>query len=201
MKDFLIENLKKNGFEVRFFDKSDAAVEILIKEIPKEKTIGFGGSVTVNELNIVEELIKDNRTVYHSKLAKDPSQRKAMSKNAASAEVYISSANAITIDGRIINIDATGNRISSMLYGHEKVYLICGTNKIAKNYEEAILRIKNQVCGRNAERLNLDTPCRATGKCMNCNSPDRICKATLILEKCPSSQQVIVYLIDEILGY
>jgi len=115
--------------------------------------------------------------------------------------MLISGTNAITEGGSLINIDGTGNRLSGMLYGHKKTIIIAGVNKIAGNYEEAMLRIKNVACPANARRLNRNTPCAQLGKCMNCSSPERICKATLIIDRQPSGVPITIYLINEELGF
>lgn len=196
-----IENLQRNGFVVRFFEKSEDAITSLVSEIDKSESVGFGGSVTVDGLEIYEKLEEKGSPVYwHWKAAPDQNKNLIMVQ-AATANVYLSSTNAITEDGRLVNIDGTGNRLSSMLYGHQRLYVVAGVNKIAGSLDEAIIRVKNIASPMNAKRLGLDTPCRHLGKCMNCDSPQRICKATLILDRQPNAVKVIIYLINESLGY
>ncbi len=202
MNDMLkntLRNLEKNGFTVRYFQDKASAVEALIKDIGVEETVGISGSVTIAELGIYDKLAEKGNTVYWHQLR--PLDKPAELARAAGAKVYLTSINAITEDGRLVSIDGTGNRLSGMLYGHERLYIVSGVNKIARNLDDAMIRIKNVACPKNAERLKLDTPCRHLGKCMNCDSPDRMCNATLIMERQHKGVKVILILIDETLGY
>lgn len=196
-----IKALKENGFHVKYFETPEEAAEALFLEVEKGSSVGFGGSVTLAEMGLREEMEKRGyKTVYHGAAA-DPAERKRLLKEAACTDVYLSGANGITEDGRIVNIDGTGNRVSSILFGHDRVILICGRNKVVKNTEEAIDRIKREACPQNTNRLNLDTPCRHTGVCTDCSFPQRICRATVILEKQMIGGNLSVYLINRDMGY
>lgn len=196
-----IENLKRNGFGAVLFENRNEAKESILSFIDPSETVGFGGSITIEELGLYEALKARGNPVYWHWHASPAESRKRIVTAAASADVYLAGTNAITEEGSLVNIDGTANRISGMLYGHDKVFLVAGTNKITKNTEEAIIRIKNVACPANARRLNLDTPCARTGKCMNCTSPDRICMATLIINRQPGGNPITVFLINEDLGY
>lgn len=195
-----IEALKENGFEPRYFENSEDAVKALIQEISQDETVGIGGSTTITDLGIVDRLRGLGYKVFTHTGESDPLVKKEMLKNAMFSDVYLASSNAITEDGKLINIDGTGNRISSMIFGHERVIYICGINKLAKDQAEAMNRIKKVACKRNSERLNLDTPCRY-GECNDCKSRQRICNATLIMERKMSTGRGLVYIINEELGY
>ncbi len=196
-----MENLKRNGFQVRFFAKKEDALKSICEEIPSSASIGFGGSMTVDGMGIYQALKAQGNPVFWHWHAAEGENRKDILRAAASADIYFSGINAITEEGSLVDIDGTGNRLSGILFGHEKVILVSGVNKIVRNYEEAILRIKNQACGPNARRLGRKTPCAETGKCMNCNSPDRICMATLIIDRQPGGVPIEIFLINESLGY
>lgn len=199
--DRTVENLKINGFGVKYFENSKAAVNALLDEIAPEKSVGFGGSMTIDELKIYEMLKERGNPVYwHFRLEKDL-DRVSVLKQAASADIYLSSSNAITESGSLVNIDGTGNRLSAMLFGHEKVIIIAGVNKIARSLDEAFIRIKNVAAPLNTKRLKRDTPCAQVGKCMNCDVPDRVCRATLIIDRQPGGVPITIYLINEGLGY
>ena len=114
---------------------------------------------------------------------------------------YISSVNGLAETGELINIDNTGNRVASTLYGHKKVYFIIGKNKLAPDYDSALYRARNIASPLNVKRLNRKTPCATTKKCMDCNSPDRICRALVVLYKKPAGSDYEIILIDENLGY
>ncbi|MDO5441079.1 MAG: lactate utilization protein [Bacillota bacterium] len=190
----LTKNLKANGFEVAHFNTKEEAREYLSSKL-NGRTIGFGGSITTEEMQLIDAL-KENNTLLHH-------WHEGILSEAAKADVYISSANAIAETGEIINIDGTGNRVSSMAFGHEEYYMIIGKNKIAKDYDKALWRARNIAAPKNAQRLNRNTPCAKKGdKCYNCNSPERICRCLNVLWKKPGSFKTFeIILVDENLGY
>lgn len=199
-----MENLKKNlikrGYDVSIFDTADEAKEYLLKVIDKKSTVGIGGSMTIKELAIDEELKnRGNKVLWH--WTAPAKEKKAVRESAGNADIYLCSSNAVTKDGQLVNIDGTCNRIAGMLHGTGKVYMVIGVNKIAKDFEEAISRIKNVACPANAKRLGLNTPCAKTGHCTDCTSSDRMCNATLILDRKPGSHPFEILLVNEEMGY
>ena len=189
--------LSKNGFSVKTFNNIGEAKEALLSEIKKEESVGIGGSMTIQDMGIYEELKEKGIEVYwHWRKDVENAAVKAIN-----ADNYITSTNALTMDGKLVNMDGNGNRVASMIYGHKNVYIVVGKNKICKDYDEARDRIKNVAAPLNAKRLNLSTPCTHTGKCMDCDSPQRICKAEVIIHRNPGSTNIHIYLIDEEIGY
>lgn len=195
-----IAALEKNGFDAKYFETCDEALEELFSEISIKEGVGIGGSMTIVGMGIREKLKERGYAVFTHNGESDPLIKKEMLKKAMTTEVYLTSSNAVTEDGKLINIDGTGNRLSSMLFGHERVIYICGKNKLAKDNSEAMVRIKTIACKKNAVRLNLNTPCRY-GECNDCSSKQRICNATLIMEKRMTTGRATVYIINEELGY
>lgn len=190
------ESLEKEGFKVSCFDTKEDASAYLSDSI-KDCTVGFGGSMTLQEMGLYETLKADN-TVYWHWIEKTPEIMKA----AAFADVYISSVNGLSETGEIINIDGSGNRVAATMYGHKKVYLVAGKNKIAEDFHKAYFRAKNVAAPLNAKRLNMNTPCAVKGdKCYNCSSKDRICTETAVFTYCPMHADYEVVLINEDLGY
>ena len=195
----LKSTLEKNGYTVSVFATGKEAADYLANEV-KGMSVGLGGSMTLKEMG-VEERLKENNTVYwHWNTTADP---KESLRQAMTTDVYLLSANAIAEDtGEILNIDGTGNRVSSSLFGHKKVYFVAGKNKISPDYESALFRLRNVVSPKNAQRLGRKTPCALNAdKCYNCDSPERICKALVVFFQKISSTDVEVILIDEELGY
>ncbi len=189
--------LSKNGFIVKKFNSILEAREDLLSQIEKEESIGIGGSMTIQDMGVYEDLKNSGNEVYwHWKKDVENAVAKAIN-----TDTYITSTNALTMDGKLVNMDGNGNRVASMIYGHKDVYIVVGRNKICKDYEEAIERIRNIAAPMNAKRLNLSTPCTYTGKCMDCNSPQRICKTEVIIHKKPGATNIHIYLVDEELGY
>lgn len=145
------------------------------------KSVGIGGSATVREMQLAEALQENGNQVYWHWLAAKESKQAARDK-ALNADVYMCSANALTTDGRLVNIDGTGNRAAGLIYGPHEVVVIVGQNKIVGSLDEAIDRIKRDACPSNARRLGLDTPCARTGQCYDCRTAARMCNVTFILE-------------------
>ncbi len=193
-------NLERNGFKVQVFDNASDAKEAALALIGSG-SVGFGGSVTVRDMGLYEQLKEQGNAVYWHWKAK-PEELPAVFSHAHSADIYICSANAILESGALLNIDGTGNRVANLFYGPKKVIVIAGENKLSPDYEAGIARIKKDACPPNARRLNLKTPCAATGECNDCNVPERMCKVTILLER-PSNatKDVHVLLVREALGY
>ena len=196
----LIRSLEKLSYRVEFHKDSALAVSALLKEIPTDSTIGIGGSATVIELDLPAIFEREGRQFSFHWMASDPEGMAVAKKKARLANIYLCSANGISEDGQLVFIDGIGNRVSSVLYGHEKVILLCGRNKIAADLTGAMNHAKESAV-KNAKRLKRNTPCVKSGVCSNCSSPDRVCRATLILECCPEGADILIYLIDEDLGY
>ncbi|RKD32726.1 lactate utilization protein [Thermohalobacter berrensis] len=196
-----IEKLVDNGFNVEFFNTKKEAKSKLLDDISVKEDVGIGGSMTIYQMEVHKDLIDRGNKVHWHWLV-EPEKRDEVREKASRASVYISSSNAITEDGKLVNIDGIGNRVASMFYGHKKVYILCGVNKITKNIEKALERIKTVACPKNSERLDLDTPCRYKGKCYDCKGKDRMCNITVILESKPMGDiEINIYIINEELGY
>ncbi len=200
MFDTLTQNLEKRRYTVSCFSTKEEASSYLNDAIDG-KTVGIGGSMTVKEMGLYETLSGHN-TVYWHTLAKDPEERRELLKNASTTEVYLSSVNGLAETGEIINIDGTCNRVASTLYGHDKVYLIVGKNKIAPDYDSALDRARNIASPKNAQRLNRNTPCAVNAdRCYDCDSPERICCALNVFWCRPLSADMEIVLIDQDLGF
>ena len=189
----LRRNLEAEGFTVSCFGTAAQAADYLDAALDG-KTIGIGGSVTIRDMGLAERLSTHARVYWH--------WDEATLEQAASAQVYLTSVNGLAETGELINIDGTGNRVASGLYGHEKVYFVVGRNKVAPDYDAALWRARNIAAPKNAQRLQVRTPCAAKGdKCYDCKSPDRICRALVVYWEKPKSMDMEVVLIDEDLGY
>lgn len=194
------ENLLNLGYTVNVFETASQAADYLDSVIDN-KSVGFGGSVTVTEMDLYSRLGKHNKVTSHAHIpeGKTDSDMRMASRG---AEIYISSVNGLSEDGEIINIDATGNRVASIFYGHEKVYLIIGKNKLSPNYESALWRARNIASPKNAKRLGVKTPCaEKADKCYNCKSSQRICRGLTVLWQKPMKSDIEILLVEENLGY
>lgn len=195
-----LKALKKHDIDAQYFESSEAAVEMLMTEIGLSETIGVGGSVTVKNLGIPDKLLNRGNKLFYHWLEVTPEKVLEARRNAMNADVYISSTNALTEKGQLVNIDGIGNRVAAMFYGPKKVFIICGINKITKDLDGAFEYIKANTY-KNARRLGLKTPCAITEKCNDCDSPERMCRVTTIIERKPRETSIKVIIIGEELGY
>ncbi len=198
-----VEKLKENGFTAFYFPEKSHAVSYILENAKDACSIGVGGSMTIADLGVVNLLTDMGKTLFnHNQPGLTPEQKLDIMKNAMLSDVYLCSANAITTDGFIVNIDATGNRVAAMIFGPKKVILVVGRNKIVEgNIDEAVKRIKNWASPPNARRLNFKTPCKDTGFCSDCKSPDRICRVISIMERKPRLTDFHVLIVNEELGF
>ncbi|MDE7191794.1 MAG: lactate utilization protein [Clostridia bacterium] len=197
----LLNNLTKRGFKPFYFDDKKDAVDFALNLIPQTASVGIGGSMTVKELGLYNTLAERGNTVYSHALV-SPELRDKVYQLAGSADWYISSANALSQEGDVVNIDGSANRISALAFGVKNILYVLGTNKIAPDLASAIDRARNVAAPPNAKRLNKNTPCATSGQCCLCDSEDCICNATLISHH-PTRYQENVYIviIGESLGY
>jgi L-lactate utilization protein LutB len=193
-------NMEAKGYKVNVFETKESAAAYIDSQIDG-KTVGFGGSVSLHQLDIFPLLTSHNTVYWHDEKPADMTVIET--KTAATrAEVYISSVNGISENGDIVNLDNTGNRVAAITYGPEKVFLVIGKNKIAPTLEEAIYRVRNIASPLNAKRLNRKTPCAVNGdKCYNCQSPERICRNLSIFLDRPTGVEYDIVFVDEELGY
>ena len=195
----LVKALKSRRFLPEVFDTAQEAKAAALKIIGS-KSVGIGGSATVRDLGLAEALQANGNEVYWHWLAAKEAKQAARDK-ALAADVYMCSSNALTADGRLVNIDGTGNRAAGLIYGPHEVVVILGKNKIAGSLDEAIERIKRDACPQNARRLGLDTPCAKTGQCYDCRTEARMCNVTFILEAPPRPVNAFhVLIVKEDLG-
>lgn len=172
--------LTARGFKVSSFETAKEAAEYLNTQIDGA-TVGFGGSITLEELGLYA-LLSGHNTVFSHWHLPEGVDAAALRAQAAGSEHYLLSANGIAETGEIINIDGAGNRVASAIYGHKKVWIVAGKNKLAPTYDEALWRARNIAAPKNAQRLHAKTPCAVKADhCYDCKSPGRICRALTVL--------------------
>ncbi|HOO63130.1 MAG TPA: lactate utilization protein [Synergistaceae bacterium] len=193
----------KKGFHAVYVDSPEEALEKVLSLIPADASVGISGSVSVREIGAVEALQKRGNTVvqHWDPSLKTPEERKARLLEEFSCSVHLTGTNAMTKDGMLVNIDGTGNRVAAMSWGPGKIIFIVGINKICPDLETAIQRVRDVATPPNAIRLKLDTPCTKTGYCVNCDSPQRVCRALLVLERATLGRESHVIIVGEPLGY
>jgi hypothetical protein len=197
-----VEALQKNRFNAVFYETAQDALEKLLEIIPPDATVGVAGSWTLIQLGLVEKLEARGNTVYcHHKPGLSPEEVLEIRRKQLTCDVFLTSTNAITEDGRLVNTDATGNRVAAMVFGPKRVIVLAGTNKIVKNLDDAQDRIRTTAAPLNNKRLNRPNPCVKTGHCVDCQGPTRLCNVTTVLHKRPPASDIHVWIVGEELGY
>jgi hypothetical protein len=200
------EALERNQFKVLVASSKKDAVDKVLRLIPLDAKVGVGGSMTIRELGLIEALTRrGNRVVHHWQLDMPVSKWLPFMMEAHNSDVYLSSTNAVTEDGKLVNVDSTGNRVASMIFGPKDVIVIAGKNKVVKNVDAGLKRLKRVAGPLNAKRHNLvELPCVSTGLCTDCDSPKRICRVITIMERAPNrvrGPNITVVLVAENLGF
>ncbi|MFA6074286.1 MAG: lactate utilization protein [Negativicutes bacterium] len=196
-----VKNLRDNHFTAEYFADRDEAVKYILSLIDTTDSVGTGGSMTLTELGIHEMLVKRGNTLLDHSTAKTNEESMEICRNQLTSDVFLSSANAISLDGKIVNIDGRCNRVAALSFGPKRVIVVAGINKIAADLNAAIYRARNIAAPMNAKRLNKKTPCAVTGTCSDCKSPERICRAFQVLHQRPYAIDYHIVLIGEHLGY
>lgn len=198
----VVKALENNQFAAFYAESKGTAIARILKEIDAGATIGVGGSMTIDELGLDQTLAERGHTVYnHNRPGLEREESLALRRKELVSDVFLTSANAITMDGEIVNTDGSGNRVAAMIFGPKKAIVIAGINKIVRDAAAAKKRIEAIAAPINAKRLHRNTPCAKIGRCADCASPDRICSVTTVLHKKPLSIEMLVVIVGEELGY
>ena len=182
-----VESLGTNGFTAVYCQTPDDA-RLYIREADTDATtIGCGGPMSIADLGVQQVLTTQGKQILnHSAPGLSLDQKMEVMRQQLSCDLFLSGSNALTLSGELINIDATGNRVAAMFFGPRMVIVVAGRNKLVDGTpQEAIQRVKQWATPPNAKRLNFNTPCAKTGFCSNCNSPDRLCRVTTIIDRKP----------------
>lgn len=197
-----MKNLEKNNMRAYKVENKEEALEKLAELIPAGSSIGIGGSMTLFEAGVLDFIRNGNYGVldrYAPGLAKE--DIKDLYRKSFSADVYLTSSNAVTENGELYNIDGTGNRVAAMIYGPDKVIVLVGRNKLVKDADQAVLHVKQMASPANNKRLNLENPCTITGQCSECQSPTRICNAYTLIKRQMQKDRIHVIIINQDFGY
>lgn len=197
-----LEALNRHGFNAVCVDSKEDA-SILVKSlIKKGSVIGVGGSETLKEIGVLEEFKKEEYHFIQTQVeGLSEQQRHQLYRECFFADVYLSSANAITEDGYLYNVDGRSNRVAALLYGPDHVIIVAGVNKIVRDLDDAIKRNREIAAPANALRLNKKTPCTKTLTCHDCQSPERICRNYVVMGPQANKERVKIILVNESLGF
>lgn len=210
--DKTLDALRAHRMDAYYVETAEEAKALALSLIPEGAVCASGGSVTLAETGIIDALKNGNYTYIDRMLPElTQEQREEAMRAAFSADVYLSSANAITEDGELYNVDGNSNRVAALLYGAKSVVIVAGVNKLVKNLDEAVLRVKTVAAPKNAKRLSCDTPCAKLGHCISlernggmtdgCKTPARICANFTVMAYQRHVSRVKVIIVGEALGY
>ena len=197
----LVKALEKRHFEAYYCSTAEEAVEKVLSLIPAGDVVSWGGVATVDQLDIKDRLRQRNQPVIDRDTAKTPDERVSMLHQALGCDTFLMSSNAISEDGQLVNIDGTGNRVAALCYGPRQVIVVAGMNKVAGDLNSAIARARHIAAPANVQRFDGKSPCRITGQCADCTSPDCICAQMVITRFCNPAGRIKVVLVGEELGF
>ncbi len=201
--DLASKCLEERGFKTIIVSTFVEARKAVLQVIPKGSLVGLADSASVRQSGVLDDLrLEGSRIIdpWSKQSVEEPGLRRKLMRQTLGSDVFLTSCNAVTLDGKIVSIDGSGNRVANMIYGCERVVLLVGQNKIVPDVEAALKRIKNVIAPYHAQQKHNKTPCAATGKCNECRSPDRLCRITVILEFKPRQTDLTVVLVREDLG-
>lgn len=197
-----VKALQKNGFDAMYVEDRSKAREEILKLVPEAATIGAGGSMTIREIGVLDDLAKRGHTLYdHWKSGLSQEEILGIRRAHLTCDVFLASSNAITLEGELVSTDGYGNRVCAMTFGPKKVIIAAGANKIVKDLQAGLRRTKEVAAPHTLKESGLPIPCVQTGICIDCDSPLRMCRATIILERKPLQTDITVVIIGEELGF
>lgn len=199
--DTIIKNLQRRNMEGYYVDTKEEAIEKIMSLINKDDVVSWGGSYTIDELGIKILLEEKQISVIDRDKAKSPEENVKLRKQSLTADVYLTSTNAITMDGELINIDGSGNRLAAYCYGPDSVIVVAGMNKVVPELNVALGKARSDATIPNALRVNAQPPCRFTGKCSECTMKDTLCCQILVTRYSKPQNRIKVILVGEHLGF
>jgi hypothetical protein len=198
-----VVSLEKNEFTALYCPTPQDAANYIITAATDAVTVGFGGSMSIVSLGVEQILREQGKEILnHGSAAFSREEKIDIMRRQLTCDLFLSGCNALTLNGELVNIDATGNRVAAMFFGPRKVIVVAGRNKLVDGTpQDAIARVKAWATPPNAKRLNYKTPCASTGFCSNCNSPDRLCRVTTIIDRKPRITDMHILVVNADLGF
>ena len=197
----IIHNLSKRNMEGCYFPTAADCTQAILKEMPEGSVIGWGGSESVKESGLMDAIHNGNYELIDRSSAKTPEESRQLYAKTVLADYYLMSTNAITLDGELLNIDGTGNRVAALIFGPKQVIVIAGMNKVCKDLDEAMTRVRNIASPPNCIRLDKKTPCAVTGVCGDCLGDDCICNQIVTTRNSRDPERIKVILVEGSWGY
>lgn len=195
-------NLKNHNFDAYYCSTKEEALEKAMSLIPKGDTIGWGGSATIRQIGLIDKVYEEKFQVIDRDKAKTPEEKHRLQRQALLSDTFLTSTNALSEDGQLVNIDGNGNRVAAMIYGPDNVIVVAGINKVCKTVEDAMVRARTIAAPINIQRFEgANTPCMKNGNCGNCFSKDCICAYVVTTRVSRPAKKIKVILVGEELGF
>ncbi len=205
LSEKVIKALQKRHFDAAYCETAADVIAKITSIVTKDETISWGGSVTLEQTGVQKYLIENGYKVINRDSAKTPEEKTELTRKGLLCDTFLMSANAISEDGQLVNVDGTGNRVAALCFGPKRVIVVAGMNKIVKTLQDALSRARNTAAPVNMQRINSmaakETPCVYTGSCADCVSEDSICSQIVITRLCKPAGKITVLLVNEELGY
>lgn len=197
----LVKNLRSRHFDAYYFPDRVSALQKVLALIPEGATVGWGGALSAQQLGVMDAVKNGPFLAYDRDVCATAEERQQMMKKCLTANVFLTGANAISLDGEMVNIDGVGNRVAAIVYGPDSVIVVAGMNKVADTLEDAITRARTVAAPMNKQRFPNATPCEVTGICADCKSEGCICNQILITRNCRPAGRIKFIIVGEELGF
>lgn len=199
--NILVKNLQSRHFEAYYCANKEEALKKALELIPEGASVGWGGAHSAEQIGLMEALHAGNYAPIDRSLAKSPEEREQMMKDCMFCDVFLTGANGLSLDGQMVNIDGTGNRVAATIYGPKSVLVIAGMNKVEDTLDDAMTRARTIAAPMNCQRFNLNNPCSVSGACGNCKNETCICNQIVITRHCRPVGRIKFILVGEELGF
>ena len=198
--EILVKNLRSRHYDAYFCETKADALAKALELIPKGATVGWGGAMSAKQIGLLDAVNAGDYNAIDRDKTSTPEERKKAMKSCLLADVFITGANALSLDGQMVNIDGVGNRVAAIVYGPESILVIAGMNKVMDTLEAAVIRARTIAAPMNKQRFPHQTPCEITGACGDCKSEGCICNQILITRNSKPAGRIKVILVGEDLG-
>lgn len=196
----LVKNLRSRHFEAYYCADRSSALEKALELIPEGASVGWGGAMSAEEIGLIDAVRSGGYHAIDRDKGATPEERDEIMRQCLSAQVFLTGANALSLDGQMVNIDGNGNRMAAIVYGPESVIVVAGMNKVMDSLEDAVTRARTVAAPMNKQRFGAVTGCAETGVCVNCKSEGCICNQILITRHCRPAGRIKFILVGEALG-
>lgn len=198
--NILVKNLQSRHFEAYYCANKEEALKKALELIPEGASVGWGGAQTCQQIGLMDALHGGNYRAMDRSLAKTPEEREQMVREMFAADVFLTGANGLSLDGQMVNIDGQGNRVAAIVYGPRNILVVAGMNKVEDTLEAAMNRARTVAAPMNCQCFDLNNPCSVTGTCANCKNETSICNQILITRNCRPAGRIKFILVGEDLG-